>query len=127
MQLDLFHDDPAERERVASRIAGAIFDFFWDRPAGFQWHADELLGHVEKLVGKIAPDSPNRILRQLKRQRQINYHVVNRSQSLYEFLDALHDEGKAEHGSDDAGGIQFQPGITTADFGNGNNCQPRTG
>ena len=43
--------------------------------------------HWEPASGnRVAPDSPGRILRQLRQQRLLNYEVVSRRQSLYRVL-----------------------------------------
>jgi len=76
-------DDPAERQRVNDRIGGAILDFCRDH-AGQQFHGKDLLAHVLAQVGEVAPDSPGRILRDLRRRRKISYRVVRRRDSLYE-------------------------------------------
>ncbi|KKK51240.1 hypothetical protein LCGC14_3116930 [marine sediment metagenome] len=46
---------------------------------------EELRSYVGRnLVGCIAPDSPGRILRQLRQQRRLNYDVISRRESLYQ-------------------------------------------
>ncbi len=47
------------------------------------FHVSELREFVEARVGAIAPDSPGRILRDLRRDGVIDYEVVSRSESLY--------------------------------------------
>ena len=74
--------DRQERERVVSRIGKLIVIFCQRQPGPF--HMDELRRFVEhELGGKIAPDSPGRILRQLRQQRRLNYTVICRRKSLY--------------------------------------------
>jgi len=83
---------PQEQARVRSRIGSLILEFFaivknheWIVKQTF--HMQELLQFVEEGVsGKVAPDSPGRILRQLRQQRLLNYEVVSRRQSLYRVL-----------------------------------------
>ena len=75
------NNDRQERERVRSRIGSLIMEFCRQDKSFFM---EELRSYVERnLADCIAPDSPGRILRQLRQQRQLNYKVVLRRQSLY--------------------------------------------
>ena len=80
-QASLFDQD---LRRVASRIELAIVTFF-DRRARLSrtFHMDELRQSVAHTCGTIAPDSPGRVMRDLRRRRIIDYAVLNRRQSLY--------------------------------------------
>ena len=86
--------DREERARVRSRIGKLILEFCWElqaRPSmsshNDEFHMEELRRWVEERVGgKIAPDSPGRVLRELRRKGFINYRVVNRSRSLYQLV-----------------------------------------
>lgn len=77
-----------EIERVRSRIAAAILAAhrhalnWW--PSRL-WHADDLRRSIEYAIGPTAPGSVDRILRDLRQRRLLNYRVVNRRQSLYEW------------------------------------------
>lgn len=71
--------------RVSSKIAPYILDFFKPLFYGQQFYAEDVLNHVQEKTC-CAPDSVSRIMRMLKRSGQLNYRVVNRSQSLYEAL-----------------------------------------
>jgi hypothetical protein len=85
------HDDaPDERDRVYSRIAPLIMDYANDR-RGHAFHAEELRRYVLDREPAIAPDSPGRILRELRLKKRLNYVVINRRNSLYLFkaVDAL--------------------------------------
>jgi hypothetical protein len=81
--------DHQERARVRSRIGSLIMEFCVRRKkyadiGGPLFFMEELRRFVEQaLEGPIAPDSPGRILRQLRQQRHLNYIVVSRSRSLY--------------------------------------------
>jgi len=79
--------DQQERARVRSRIGSLIMEFCHFQFGTFadaEFYMEELRGYVEKRVqGTIAPDSPGRILRQLRQQQQLNYKVISRSKSLY--------------------------------------------
>jgi hypothetical protein len=77
-------DDRDERERVYARIAGTILQFASEHPAG-TFHVEELREYVTALVPGIAPDSPGRILRLLREEGKLNYVVISRAASLYQF------------------------------------------
>ena len=76
------NEQQANLERVRSRIAQAIVTFC-------DWHSmfymQELLNYVEATT-QVAPDSPGRILRDLRQKGLIDYVVLNRRQSLYQVL-----------------------------------------
>ena len=78
------NSDREERARVRSRIAPLIVLFC--RPNS-TFYMEELRRFVERGMGPgkyIAPDSPGRILRELKRLGFLNYEVLNRRESLYQ-------------------------------------------
>jgi hypothetical protein len=76
--------DHQERARVRSRIGKLILEFCGYNPTFFM---QELTSFVERRVGgHLAPDSPGRILRQLRQQKLLNYTVVSRRQSLYRIV-----------------------------------------
>jgi len=77
----LVSNDREERARVRSRIGKLILIFCrGDRT----FHMDELRRFVEEMVeSRIAPDSPGRILRQLRQEGMLDYTVVSRTGSLY--------------------------------------------
>lgn len=77
-------DDPPERARVYSRIAPLILAYR-DAHAGQAFHAEDLRQFVLTREPTIAPDSPGRILRELRLQQKLDYEVINRRQSLYQF------------------------------------------
>ena len=70
-----------ELSRVSDRIAAHVLAFCRSRET---FHMQELVAYVAARVPEIAPDSPSRILRDLKRNGLVNYRVVSRSQSLYQ-------------------------------------------
>ena len=76
-------DHPAERARVRRSIGAAIMTFAIDHN-GQQFHINELQSYVAKRV-PTAPASADRILRQLRQQGSLDYRVISRSNSLYEF------------------------------------------
>jgi hypothetical protein len=65
--------------RVTSRIGQAILEFCYP---GRQFHADELREFVSKRCS-VAPGSADRVLRDLRKRRLVNYKVISRKQSLY--------------------------------------------
>ncbi|MET0653678.1 MAG: hypothetical protein ABWY63_14300 [Hyphomicrobiaceae bacterium] len=78
------NDAPGERARVFTRIAPVILTFRAER--GFNtFHAEELRDYVIERLPDIAPDSPGRILRELRLLGRLDYVVINRRQSLYQF------------------------------------------
>jgi hypothetical protein len=85
-------DTPEERERVYSKIAPIIMEFSMVR-AGTQFHAEELRTFVRDRAPEIAPDSPGRILRALRLEGRLNYVVLNRRDSLYQFRVVVPFEG----------------------------------
>jgi hypothetical protein len=67
--------------RVKSRIAPAVIEFCRGR-VGARFHLAELVAFV---AGRFqgAPDSPSRILRDLRAARVLDYTVISRRASLY--------------------------------------------
>lgn len=81
-------DDPAERGRVYSRIAPVILEFseLHATKGRRDFHVEDLRKFVRARVpGEIAPDSPGRILRELRQVGRLDYIIVNRRQSHYRF------------------------------------------
>jgi hypothetical protein len=74
--------DKEERRRVYSRIGPLIMAYARDH-VGRAFHAEDLRQYVLELAPEIAPDSPGRILRELRLNGQLDYVVINRRQSLY--------------------------------------------
>jgi hypothetical protein len=70
-------------ERVSKQIGDAILEFCRTRAANPRFHIDELRQFVAARV-PIAPDSPGRILRQLRQRGDLDYTIVSRKDSLYE-------------------------------------------
>jgi hypothetical protein len=82
MQMQLDFEQDKQLARVLGKTAGVIIEFFSTLSAGQDFHADELRKFVaERLT--VAPGSPDRIMRELRRQGRVGYEVINRSQSLY--------------------------------------------
>jgi hypothetical protein len=74
-----------ELKRVKGKTADWIQQFFDRHQMGQEFHAEDLHAFV-KAKANIAPASADRIMRDMKQSGQINYEVVNRSQSLYRKL-----------------------------------------
>jgi len=71
-------------ERVKSKIAPIIVEFFEDRVAGFEFH----MGELQRYVGakaQVSPDSPSRILRDLRKKGILDYEIISRPKSHYRF------------------------------------------
>ena len=87
---DLFNyiPPPSEQqrqiERVTSRIGSTVLTFCRDRGAGSTFHAQELRDYVG--AHGVAPASPDRVLRDLRKRGFINYVVVSRTKSLYRVI-----------------------------------------
>jgi hypothetical protein len=75
----------ANLQRVSDNIAHEVLFFcqYILRHNGGQFVASTLLTHVRTMIGNVAPDSPSRILRKLRRQGRVDYVVVSRAASLY--------------------------------------------
>ena len=73
-----------ELARATSAIGEYVAEFFRARPVGAEFHMRELTEFVtNKVRGYVAPGSPDRIMRLLRKQGVLNYEVVSRSKSLY--------------------------------------------
>lgn len=89
MQQESFnYDARAEQQaklaRVSGNIARIVADFCRGRldEGRAEFHMEDLTEFV-RARSTIAPDSAGRILRDLRRNKVIDYTVVNRAQSLY--------------------------------------------
>lgn len=81
-----FETQDQNLKRVKSKTAVAILQFFDTLEVGSEFHAQELRDFVAKLVPvapRVAPASPDRILRDMRQRGELNYEVVSRSKSLY--------------------------------------------
>lgn len=88
MDQDEFEEQQENLDRVASRIGGAIIQFLRDclHSEDQTFHADELHVAVLRATGIQAPASADRILRDLRQKKVVDYVVLNRRQSLYQIL-----------------------------------------
>lgn len=96
-------DDRGERQRVFATIAPIIMNFCHEHVDGSTFHVDELREYVLDRVVQIAPDSPGRILRELRLVGQLNYVVLNRRQSLYQFRPVIDPTVPPDDDDDDDG------------------------
>lgn len=89
----------ANLSRVSDRIAEVVVEFCAERieTGRAEFHMDELREAVRLRVGPVAPDSPGRILRDLRWTGRVEYQVVSRKDSRYR-VDAVHELG-AEKGA----------------------------
>lgn len=84
-QGKLDFDNPrGHLDRVSTRIGAAIIAYCRQHE---QFHVDDLRKHVIREVGIVAPASSDRILRQLRQQKRLDYKVVSRRESLYQVLE----------------------------------------
>lgn len=73
-------------ERVGERIAEYVYDYCASRlPDSPTFYMSDLAAYVGGFV-TVAPDSPGRLLRALRRAGRVDYRVVNRAQSLYRVM-----------------------------------------
>ena len=81
---DLFSWAEAEQhdnlDRVASKLSRPILAFCRQHE---DFHMEDLRAYLTALCCDFAPDSPSRILRQLRLQGAVDYEVTNRRQSAY--------------------------------------------
>lgn len=77
------YDD--DLRRVTNRIGDSVLTFC---AKAHRFRMGDLTEWVRRTVGEVAPDSPGRILRDLKRRGLVNYRLVSRSESLYEMQHA---------------------------------------
>ena len=75
--------------RVSCRIAPAIMEFHEakkteNRPLFFAGDLREFVIH--KVGSDLAPASPDRVLRDLRKRGLLDYRVISRSESKYEFV-----------------------------------------
>lgn len=69
-------------QRVTDNIGDVVYEFC-RRHVGWHFHATELRGFVQTRCTGIAPESPGRILRELRKQGRVQYELVSRRGSLY--------------------------------------------
>ncbi len=84
-QLQLNFDQKSELARVTAKTSMSIVEYFGKLKVGDTFHAQELRDYVAALV-HVAPASPDRIMRELRKRGVLNYEVVNRRESLYRKL-----------------------------------------
>lgn len=75
---------------VADRIAATVLEFC-RRHKGRQFTGDELRSYVS-LRHIFAPESPGRILRELKKRGDVDYELVSRAASLYRVISVRGDQ-----------------------------------
>lgn len=79
--------------RVRDSIAPHIINFIKER-SGREFHGADLQQYVaEHVNGFVAPGSPDRILRDLRKRGVVSYELLSRSQSLYRAV-PLGEQGK---------------------------------
>lgn len=76
-----FDSQDEDLQRISSRIGRAILEFC---RAHRSFHADELRRYVISETGIAAPASADRILRDLRQKKRLDYIVRSRAESSYE-------------------------------------------
>lgn len=74
---------PANLARVKERLAAHVKAFCEEIGVHGRFYAEDLRKSVLAKF-KVAPDSPGRILRDLRQSGELDYTIINRRQSLYE-------------------------------------------
>ena len=74
--------DHQERARVRGRIGSLIMEFCRQQGSGM-FFMEELNWYVRNRV-RTAPDSPGRVLRELRREGRVRIKLISRSRSLYQ-------------------------------------------
>lgn len=73
----------AQLLRVSDNIAEPIKSYFRFLGEGQSFHMTDLLEHVRTEVPFVAPDSPGRIMRDLRTKGVLGYTLINRRASEY--------------------------------------------
>ena len=71
---------------TSSRIGEIVRRFFAERifAQKLEFHLGDLHKYVSRrLGGKVAPGSPDRVMRMLRKQGMLNYEVLSRASSKY--------------------------------------------
>ncbi len=78
----------ANLQRVRSKIERVVIEFLDQLiEDGFSdFRIENVRAYVESCGVTVAPDSPGRILRMLRREGVVDYWIVNRSESLYRIV-----------------------------------------
>lgn len=84
-QPSLFDQQTQNIERVRSKLEPTILRFFAQNSSGV-FLMSALTNYVRWFHPDTAPDSPGRIMRQLRKARKLDYRVKNRRASLYEIV-----------------------------------------
>lgn len=78
-------EQAANLDRVRLRITTRILEFYQRRGFAAAWHADDLRNFVIEEV-QVAPASADRVLRDLRQHGVLDYVVLSRRHSLYQFV-----------------------------------------
>jgi hypothetical protein len=71
---------------VTERIGNLVMAFYKERLAtNPEFHAQDLVTYVLGAV-TVAPNSPTRILQDMRKRGVLNYELLSRRQSFYRFL-----------------------------------------
>ena len=75
--------------RVSDAISDTILEFERCLAPRRTFQVEELRRFVTDRFPTIAPDSPGRILRAMRTKGLLDYRILNRRASLYQFADAV--------------------------------------
>lgn len=80
-------EQKSQLDRVAQNIEHLVLRFFSERilSGGTYFHLSDLSEYVAAET-QVAPGSPDRIMRSLRRKGLLDYRVVNRGKSLYQVV-----------------------------------------
>jgi hypothetical protein len=85
--MPLFDDQQAsELARVKAKIDPLVLAFFATKQPGSQFHVNDLIRFVWDREPYATATSPDRVMRELKKGKQLNYELVSRKKSLYRVL-----------------------------------------
>jgi hypothetical protein len=80
-----------ELERVRRSLGGDVLRFCWSHR---NFHLTDLLAHIRSRGADGAPDSPSRILRDLRQRHLLDYAVTSRRASAYRVMWTALDDGR---------------------------------
>ena len=85
--MPLFDEQQAvELARVKLNIAPLLLKWFEGKKPGDEFFISEPTQYVWRTAPQVAPDSPRRVLSELKDDGKVNYKLVKRSESRYRVL-----------------------------------------
>lgn len=84
------NEQATNQRRVTAAIEKHVLDYLRARNVGERFHMSYLTAYVTTVTGGyVAPDSPGRILRQLRKSGRVSVAMVDRAKSTYELTKAV--------------------------------------